>query len=166
MDVSITRNSAYKNQSYFRARIPKDANAVQVGQMRRKPYSMAGDESSNQVVCMTEDFTTNDRRGSQRFKISAPLTVLVGGNEISAFTRDLSNRGVYFYLALPDSALIDRDFEFLIEMPSEITLSSSCRIRCRGRLVRKEMTSRNVSGAGVAAEILDYSILRDAFTTA
>jgi hypothetical protein len=115
---------------------------------------------------MTEDFTTNDRRGSQRFKISAPLTVLVGGDEISAFTRDLSNRGVYFYLALPDSALIDRDFEFLIEMPSEITLSSSCRIRCRGRLVRKEMTSRNVSGAGVAAEILDYSILRDAFTTA
>lgn len=111
---------------------------------------------------MTGDFTAdNDRRGSQRFKISAPLTVVTGDREISAYTRDLSNRGVYFYLGLADSALIERDFEFLIEMPSEITLSSSCRIRCRGRLVRKETTSKNLTGAGVAAEILDYSILRE-----
>jgi hypothetical protein len=116
---------------------------------------------------MTEDVgMENDRRGSQRFKISAPLTVIVGGHEISAYTRDLSNRGVYFYLGLSDSALIDRDFEFLIEMPSEITLTSSCQIRCRGRLVRKEMTSRNLTGAGIAAEILNYSILREAVATA
>jgi hypothetical protein len=111
---------------------------------------------------MTGDIAAeNDRRGSQRFRISAPLTVVSGDREISAYTRDLSNRGVYFYLGLADSALIDRDFEFLIEMPSEITLSSSCRIRCRGRLVRKEMTSRNLTGAGIAAEILDYAILRE-----
>jgi len=116
---------------------------------------------------MTDDLTSaNERRGSQRFRISAPLTVIAGDHEISAYTRDLSNRGVYFYLSLADSALVDRDFEFLIEMPSEITLSSSCRIRCRGKLVRKEMTSRNLTGAGIAAEILDYSILRDAATVA
>lgn len=116
---------------------------------------------------MTEDFAaTNDRRGSQRFKISAPLTVIAGDREIAAFTRDLSNKGVYFYLSLADSALIDRDFEFMIEMPSEITLASSCRIRCKGKLVRKEMTSRNLTGAGVAAEILDYSILRDSIPPA
>jgi hypothetical protein len=117
----------------------------------------------NEAVCMTEDFAAgNDRRTSQRFKISAPLTVIVGNQEISAYTRDLSNRGVYFYLGLSDSALIDREFEFLIEMPSEITLTSNCQIRCQGRLIRKEMTSRNLTGAGIAAEILDYSILRDA----
>jgi hypothetical protein len=128
---------------------------------------MVVDEYLNEAVCMTEDLTTaNERRGSQRFRISAPLTVIAGDHEISAYTRDLSNRGVYFYLSLADSALVDRDFEFLIEMPSEITLSSSCRIRCRGKLVRKEMTSRNLTGAGIAAEILDYSILRDAATVA
>ncbi len=128
---------------------------------------MVLDEYLNEAVCMTEDLTTaSERRGSQRFRISAPLTVIAGDHEISAYTRDLSNRGVYFYLSLADSALIDRDFEFLIEMPSEITLSSSCRIRCRGKLVRKEMTSRNLTGAGIAAEILDYSILRDAATVA
>jgi len=128
--------------------------------------STAGNDDLNEVVCMTERFAGEDeRRGSQRFKISAPLTVLVAGHEISAYTRDLSNRGVFFYLGLSDSALIDHEFEFLIEMPSEITLTTSCRIRCRGKLVRKEMTTKNLTGAGVAAEILDYSILRDAAAT-
>jgi len=127
------------------------------------------DESSlDRTVRMTQETTTtaNDRRSSQRFKISAPLMVIVGEHEIPAYTRDLSNRGVYFYLTLPDSTLIDRDFEFTIDMPSEITLTASCRIRCRGKLIRKEVTSRNLTGAGIAAEILDYSILRDAITPA
>jgi len=140
---------------------------MQVGQLHNRSDSTAGKKRSIEAVCMTEDFVAGtDRRGSQRFKISAPLTVIVGDREISAYTRDLSNRGVYFYLGLSDSALIERDLEFLIEMPSEITLSSSCRIRCRGRLVRKETATRNISGAGVAAEILDYSILRDPIAAA
>ena len=117
----------------------------------------------DETVQMTKDpiTTTDERRSSQRFRISAPLTVIVGDQEIPAYTRDLSNRGVYFYLTLSDSTMIERDFEFLIEMPSEITLTASCRIRCRGKLIRKEVTSRNLTGAGIAAEILDYSILRD-----
>lgn len=134
--------------------------------MRFESDPTADIETMNEVVRMTEETATaTERRGSQRFRISAPLTVIAGDREISAYTRDLSNRGVYFYLSLADSALIDRDFEFLIEMPSEITLSSSCQIRCRGKLVRKEMTSRNLTGAGVAAEILDYSILRESLST-
>jgi hypothetical protein len=135
--------------------------------MRHRADLTADDGISNETVRMTQDTTSaNERRGSQRFRISAPVTVIAGDHEIAAFTRDLSNRGVYFYLALSDSALIGRDFEFLIEMPSEITLSASCQIRCRGKLVRKEVTSRNLTGAGVAAEILDYSILRNAVATA
>lgn len=124
---------------------------------------MIGHELIDSTVPMKKDSTTtgNERRSSQRFKIAAPLTVIVGEREIPAYTRDLSNHGVYFYLTLPDSTLIDKDFEFLIEMPSEITLTRDCRIRCRGRLVRKEVTSRNLTGAGIAAEILDYSILRE-----
>lgn len=165
--MSTTQSSAGKKRNYYRAVSPKIVHGVQSGQVDYRSYSTTGTNRLNEVVCMTEDFAMGtDRRGSQRFKISAPLTVIVGGHEISAYTRDLSNRGVYFFLSLSDSALIDRDFEFVIEMPSEITLSSSCRIRCRGKLVRKEMTSRNLTGAGVAAEILDYSILREAVQTA
>jgi PilZ domain. len=126
----------------------------------------ANDGLFHETVPMTQDTSTSasERRSSQRFKISAPLTVIAGEHEIPAYTRDLSNRGVYFYLTLPDSTLIEKDFEFLIEMPSEITLTTSCRIRCRGKLLRKEVTSRNLTGAGIAAEILDYSILRDSVT--
>ena len=160
--MSTTHRSARKTRAYSREVSAQAAQAAQTGHLQLRSYSTRNDRL-NEVVCMTEAFAVeDDRRGSQRFKISAPLTVIVGGHEIAAYTRDLSNRGVYFFLSLSDSALIDRDFEFLIEMPSEITLSSNCRIRCRGRLVRKEMTSRNLTGAGVAAEILDYSILREA----
>jgi hypothetical protein len=136
---------------------------LQDQEMRYRKQLMVNETDTDETVPMTQDTTTtaNERRGSQRFKISAPLTVIVGEQEIPAYTRDLSNRGVYFYLTLPDSTLIDGDFEFLIELPSEITLTTSCRIRCRGKLVRKEVTSRNLTGAGVAAEILDYSILRE-----
>ena len=100
-----------------------------------------------------------ERRERQRFSISAPLILFLGDREIPAYTRDLSNRGVYFYLALSDCKLLDCDFEFVVELPPEITLSTCCRIRCRGRAVRKEENHSNL--AGVAAEIMDYSILRE-----
>lgn len=137
------------------------------GEMQNWTRLTLDDRLAGQKVTMVEDTTTAaiDRRGSQRFRISAPLTVVAGEHEIQAYTRDLSNRGVYFFVTLPDSTLIERDFEFLIDMPSEITLTTSCRIRCRGKLLRREVTARNLTGAGIAAEIMDYSILRDAAAT-
>src|SRR5580658_3453335 len=71
---------------------------------------------------MTENLTReNDRRGRQRFSMHAPLTVYIGDREIPAYTRDLSNRGVYFLLDLADGTLIDREFEFMVDLPPEIT---------------------------------------------
>lgn len=101
----------------------------------------------------------NERRQSQRFKLSVPLTVMVEGREFSAYTRDMSNRGVFFYLAIADGTLLDHDFEFVAELPPEITLSTCCHIRCRGRAVRTEEISIDLTG--VAAKILDYSIVRE-----
>jgi hypothetical protein len=100
----------------------------------------------------------DDRRRERRFAIRAPLTVIIESREIPAYTRDLSNRGVYFYLASDDSQLIEHDFEFTVELPPELTHLTSCRIRCRGRAVRKEETFLSLTG--MAAEILDYSIFR------
>jgi hypothetical protein len=118
-----------------------------------------------EVGLMTETLGRNsERRARPRFTTNAPLTVFIGDREIPAYTRDLSNRGAFFYVALPDGALIDRDFEFMVDLPPEITLSTCCSIRCHGRLVRKENTSTNFTG--IAAEILQYSILREGETTA
>jgi hypothetical protein len=113
-----------------------------------------------EVVRMSQSSVLeNDRRSRQRFTINAPLTLFVGDREIPAYTRNLSNRGVFFYLALSDSKLIDRDFEFMVELPPEITLSTWCKIRCQGRVVRTEKSSESMTG--VAAEILDFSIFRE-----
>jgi PilZ domain len=102
----------------------------------------------------------NERRGSQRFKVSAPVIVIDDSCEISGYTRDLSDRGVYFYVSLADATLFDRDFQFVIELPPEVTLSTCCQIRCRGRAVRSEKASMDMTG--IAAEILGYSIVREA----
>jgi hypothetical protein len=118
------------------------------------------------VYTTRELATANDRRGSQRVKTCVPITLFAGECEISAYSRDLSNRGVYFYVDLLDSALIGDNIEFLVEFPAEFTLSTSCRIRCRGRLVRKERTSRNFAEIGIATEILNYSILGETFPPA
>ena len=74
----------------------------------------------------------DDRRIRQRFSINAPLTLLVGDRQIPAYTRNLSNWGVYFYLAMCDGELVDTDLEFVVELPPEVTLSTCCRIHCRG----------------------------------
>ncbi len=108
---------------------------------------------------------SNERRGRQRFPIDAPLTVILGERRISAFTRDLSNQGAYFYVAQDDGALIGGEtgfggeVEFVVELPPEITLSTCCLIRCRGRAVRTESTASDLTGVAVA--ILEYSILRE-----
>ncbi len=113
---------------------------------------------------MTEEFVVpNERRESQRYRLSVPLTVMVEGREVSAYTRDMSNRGVFFYLAMIDGTLLNHDFEFVVELPPEITLSPCCHIRCRGRAVRTEKISMDLTG--VAAEILNYSILRNSTST-
>jgi hypothetical protein len=101
----------------------------------------------------------DDRRRTQRFQIKAPLTISIGDRKVAGFTRDLSNRGVYFYVGAGDRPEAGEEFEFVVELPPEITLSNSCLIRCHGRVARTELTPLNE--AGVAAEILEYRILNE-----
>jgi hypothetical protein len=85
-------------------------------------------------VMTSKSKTVNERRKRQRFGINAPLTVMIGQREIPGFTRDLSNRGVYFYLDMAENAPIGGDFEFMVELPPEITLSTCCTIHCLGAM--------------------------------
>jgi hypothetical protein len=101
----------------------------------------------------------SERRNSQRFEISAPLTVIVGKRGIPGLTQNLSNRGAFFHLDLADSAMLGGVFKFSVELPPEITLSTRCLVQCLGRVVRTERISGQLTG--IAAEILTYSIQRE-----
>jgi hypothetical protein len=114
---------------------------------------------------MNQDFAPgSDRRGTPRFSINACLTIFSGGRSILAYTRDLSNRGAYFYLSSADSERLGREFDFMVELPPEITLSAVCQIRCKGRAVRFDDSPGDLTG--VAVEILNYSILRQTMSAA
>jgi hypothetical protein len=115
---------------------------------------------AREVLMIGELQPVRVQREGHRFGINAALTVIVGQRGIPGFTRDLSNRGVYFYLDLADSALLGGNFEFVVELPPEITLSTSCLVRCQGRVVRTERTSGQLTG--IAAEILHYSMQPEA----
>jgi hypothetical protein len=71
---------------------------------------------------------------------------------------------VYFYLGSDDSRLISSDIDFVVDLPPEITLSACCRIQCRGLVLRTEESFPGLTG--MAAQILDYSIFRDAIPIA
>jgi len=108
---------------------------------------------------MKNESGADDRRRTPRFQIRAPLTVALGDREVAGFTRDLSNRGVYFYVCAEERPEPGEEFEFVVELPPEITLSNSCLVRCIGRVARTELTPLNETG--IAAEILEYRILNE-----
>src|SRR5271155_4773118 len=75
-----------------------------------------------------------ERRGAQRFEVHSPLAVHFDGRTVPGFIQDLSGRGVFFYAetSLPEGAVVELTFT----MPSEITLTESMPVRCRGRVLR------------------------------
>jgi hypothetical protein len=103
--------------------------------------------------------TIDNRREAKRFAVHVPLTIRIGDSVVPGYTRDLSNRGVYFYMSVEQSNLLGHEFECTVELPPEISLSTCCQIRCRARVLRREKTPWDLSG--IAAEILDYDILHE-----
>jgi hypothetical protein len=103
-----------------------------------------------------------ERRVRHRFSTNAPVIVTLGEREIPAFTRDLSNRGVYFYVTSAEGFSIGQKLDLLVKLPPEITLSTLCQIRCQGRLLRMEEASNDLTG--IAAEIFQCSILSETET--
>ena len=87
------------------------------------------------------------------------MVITLGDRQVAGFTRDLSNRGVYFYVGAGEKPEAGQEFDFVVELPPEITLSNSCLIQCHGRVARTELTP--LDEAGIAAEILDYRILNE-----
>jgi len=104
--------------------------------------------------------TYSERRSAQRFQIKLPLTVrwtsgpAVG--EARTESRDVSSRGVYFFL--PKQVKSGSPVEIILTLPHEITMAGPVRVRCLGRIQRAEdgEDGRN----GIVAEIERYEFLR------
>ena len=110
---------------------------------------------------MAEAPQDNDKRTTRRFALRLPVTVRYGENsdEHSAQTRDVSARGICFYV---DSGIqAGSPIDFTLTLPPEITLTESIRVRCKGRVVRVESGGTN-SKMAVAAVIDEYEFLADA----
>src|SRR5438093_2906763 len=106
--------------------------------------------------------TEQEKRATRRFALRLPVSVSYGdngANESSAQTRDVSARGICFYL---DAAIAaGSSIEFTLILPPEITLTESIRVRCKGKVVRVDEGSTNGKVA-VAAVIDEYEFLSEA----
>ena len=95
-----------------------------------------------------------ERRVGQRFSYLLPLSLRQCESSLEGvgFTQDLSSRGVFFFTDAPLQE--GSEIEITLQMPSEITLGESMRVRCRGHILRvvKPVASMQDSSAPARAE--------------
>ena len=102
-----------------------------------------------------------EKRATRRFSLRLPLSVKFdngGAHTADAQTRDVSARGVCFYMQ--ESIAPGSEIEFTLTLPPEITLTESIRVRCVARVVRVE-EDRPDGQIGIAAVIDRYEFLGD-----
>lgn len=103
-----------------------------------------------------------ERRVAQRFDFHRAVAIRRGIEEGLAFTQDLSVRGMFLYTDMILHA--GEDLEVVLDMPSEITLSSDTRVRCQVRVLRVTPAAASQKSS-VALLIRNYEFLKEAETT-
>jgi|SRR5581483_5430752 hypothetical protein len=101
-----------------------------------------------------------EKRATRRFALRLPVAVTYsddGVQEKSAQTRDVSARGICFYV--DHSISTGSSIEFTLTLPPEITLTEAIRVRCKGRVVRVDGMQN--SKMAVAAVIDEYEFLSE-----
>jgi PilZ domain len=100
-----------------------------------------------------------EKRATRRFALRLPVSVNyagAAGAALPATTRDVSARGICFYL---DAAVATGSaIEFTLTLPPEITLTESIRVRCKGKVVRVD-DGQSDTKVPVAAVIDEYEFL-------
>jgi hypothetical protein len=103
-----------------------------------------------------------EKRATRRFALRLPVSVNYAGETsvaLPAQTRDVSARGICFYLDAPLNA--GSAIEFTLTLPPEITLTESIRVRCKGKVVRVDDGLADAK-VPVAAVIDEYEFLSEA----
>ncbi len=103
----------------------------------------------------TLDPKLQNRRSVTRFQLRLPLKIRTQNEAISAITKDVSSKGVFFYVH-PEHEFVSKldDMEFEIMFPPEITLTTKMTVTCRGKIIRRDPVS--AAGVGMAASITKY----------
>ncbi len=102
-----------------------------------------------------------EKRATRRFALRLPVSVNYtdnGSHEKTAQTRDVSARGICFYV--DQSIEAGASIEFTLTLPPEITLTESIRVRCKGKVVRVDQAAPDGKVA-VAAVIDEYEFLSE-----
>jgi len=106
------------------------------------------------------DKAPQDKRATRRFGLRLPVAVATsenGEHAIEAQTRDVSARGICFFIESAIAA--GSSIEFTLTLPPEITLTEAIRVRCTGKVVRVE--EEKEGKVAVAAVIDEYEFLAE-----
>jgi hypothetical protein len=100
-----------------------------------------------------------ERRRTHRLAITLPVrtTNAVLGN-VTGTTRDVSPSGAYFYIE-SDLWKEAASIEFVLQLPSDITLGDPMTVFCVGKLVRVEHLAGKM--VGIAVEIESFTSLHN-----
>ena len=95
-------------------------------------------------------------RSARRFPLGLPISLrFPGGNKaaVDAHTRDVSSRGVFFFVDadMAKGSAVD----FVMTLPEEITLASPIRVHCHGKIVRVDNFAK-LRGVAVAIDKYDF----------
>jgi len=100
-----------------------------------------------------------EKRSVRRFSLELPISVkfVNNGSRVSAgHTRDVSSRGVFMYL---DTEISEgAPIEFVMTLPTEVTLAEPIRVRCTGKVLR---VTRAEQEQGVAVAIDKYDFVSE-----
>ena len=103
---------------------------------------------------MSTDPSRLERRARQRFEVHLPISILVDGINVPGFTQDVSARGVFLYAetVLQEGSAVELTFT----MPSDVTLTESMRVRCRGHVTRCGGSAGQRHGIAVYLDSYEY----------
>ncbi len=89
-------------------------------------------------------------RSAVRFPVHLPVLVMVDGEQVEAFTVNISHNGVL--LQMPCSIPEEAGLEFLLQVPKEVTMDgSTAAIHCVGHVIR----SYQEKGSCFVAAVID-----------
>ncbi|MBZ5631007.1 MAG: PilZ domain-containing protein [Acidobacteriia bacterium] len=94
------------------------------------------------------DFKFKERRGQHRTRFEAPATVTAGKHKIAASTKDISERGLFFFTDA--RCKVGSEIDIVVRLPEGVGLPLSGMVCCHGRVVRSDSAGGQF---GVAMQI-------------